>query len=97
MSSKSVLFKTTSNIRFILFGNSYNNSYQKDIFNKFVYIYIITIWRTQKENLRVGELKFIFMRKLNDYRTFIKLMPNQKFGKLSSALSALDNDTLLDL
>ena len=77
-------FKPSSNIRFIFFDNTYNNPRQKNICNTFVYIYIITIWRTRKENLRIGDLKNLFIKKLIDYMKFIKLISSQKFEKLSA-------------
>ena len=59
-------FKPSSNIRFIYFDNMYNNAYQKNICNIFIYIYVITVWRTRKENLRIGVLKKLFVRKFSD-------------------------------
>ena len=90
-------FKPSSNIRFIFFDTSYNTDHQRIICNTFVYIYVITVWRMRKENLRIGDLKFIFIRKLNDYKMFLKHIQNRKFEKVSLALSAIDTDTLLDL
>ena len=90
-------FKPSSNIRFLFLDNSYNNSYQKNICNAFIYIYILTIWRTRKENLRIGDMKIIFIRKLNDYKAFLKLIPKRKFEKLSIALSALDTEISFSL
>ena len=90
-------FKPLSNIRFIYFDNLYNSRIQKTICNTFIYIYIITIWRNRKENLRIGDLKVDFIRKLDDYMNFIKHMPNHRFEKLSGELSVIDIETLLDL
>ena len=90
-------FIPSSNIRFLYFDNVYSNLYQKNICNIFIYIYIITIWRTRKENLRIGDLKCMFIRKLSDYKSFIKHMPSRKCEKLSRELLALDIDALLDL
>ena len=90
-------FKPSSNIRFVYFDNKYINHSQKTICNTFIYIYIISIWRTRKENLRIGDMKKKILRKLNDYMSFIKLMPNHKFEKLSEDLSLLDNEILIDL
>ena len=74
-------FKPSSNIRFLYFDNPYNNLYQKNVCNIFIYIYIITIWRTRKENLRIGDLKCLIIRKLSDYRNFIKHIANRKCKK----------------
>ena len=90
-------FMPSSNIRFLYFDNTFNNSSQKNICNIFIYIYIITIWRTRKENLRIGDIKKLFIRKLVDYGKFIKLISSQKFEKLSTDLSAIDIDSLIDL
>ena len=90
-------FKPSSNIKFIFFDNSYINSYQNIICNLFIYIYVITIWRTRKENLRIGDLKNVFIRGLSYYKNLIKHMPSKKCKKLSEKLSALDIDKLIDL
>ena len=90
-------FKPSSNIRFLYFDNPYNNLYQKNVCNIFIYIYIITIWRTRKENLRIGDLKCLIIRKLSDYRNFTKHMPTRKCKKISEELSALNIDNLIDL
>jgi hypothetical protein len=62
------------------------------------YLSIFTsIWRTRKENLRIGDLKNMIIRKLIDYRKFKKLISNQKFEKLSEELSVLDINILINL
>ena len=90
-------FRPSSNIRFIYFDNVYSSLYQKNICNIFLYIYIITIWRTRKENLRIGNLKFIMLRRLEEYKQFIKHVPNTRCEKLSSDLSNVDIDFLMKL
>ena len=90
-------FKPSSNIKFLYFDNIYNNSYQKNVCNIFIYIYIITIWRNRKENLRIGNLKWFVIRKLSEYCEIIKYMPNHKFETLSKDLSSLDIDHLSNL
>ena len=50
-------FMPSSNIKFIYFDTRYSNSNQKNICNMFLYIYIITLWKTRKENLRIETLK----------------------------------------
>ena len=89
-------FTSSSNIRFIFFDNLYANSHQKTICNIFIFIYIITIWRTRKENLRIGDLKYTFMRRLSDYKTFLQHMPTHKCKKLSEELSMLHIGILKD-
>ena len=91
-------FTPISNIRFIYFDNVYSNLSQKHICNIFIYTYIITIWRTRKENLRIGDMKYMIIRKLSDYRSFIMHMPSQKYKKnLSEELLTLDLELLIDL
>ena len=90
-------FKPSSNIKFIFFDNSYINSYQNIICNLFIYTYVITIWRTRKENLRIGDLKNVFIRGLSNYKNLIKHMPSKKCKKLSDKITALDIDKLIDL
>ena len=90
-------FTPSSNIKFLYFDNVYSDLYQKDICNIFIYIYVITVWRTRKENLRIGDLKCSIIRKLSDYKNFIKHMPSKKCKKISDNISALDVDSLIDL
>ena len=90
-------FKPTSNIRFIYFDNVYISSYQKNTCNVFLYVYIIAIWRTRKENLRIGNLKCVFIRKLSEYRETIKHISNDKFIKLTNDLYSFDTDQLMNL
>ena len=90
-------FEPSSNIRFIYFDNVYSCTRQKNICNIFIYLYVITIWRTRKENLRIGDLKHMILSKFSDYRNFLKHLPSQKYQKLSEELQTLDIDNLLDL
>ena len=59
-------FKPVSNIRFLYFDSFYLNGHQKKICNLFLVVYITTVWRTRKENLRIGKLKTIFINKVMD-------------------------------
>ena len=62
-------FKPLSNIRFLYLDSFYLDLYQKRICNLFLAVYISTVWRTRKENLRIGKLKIIFKKKaINDIR-----------------------------
>ena len=62
-----------------------------------LYIYIVSIWRTRKENLRIGNLKCVIVRKLREYQKFIKNMPNQKSEKLYKDLESIDLDNIINL
>ena len=55
-------FKPSSNIRFLYFDNVYRDLYQKRISNLFLVVYICTVWKTRKENLRIGNLRKILIR-----------------------------------
>ena len=90
-------FTPSSPIRFLYFDNIYINSSQKNICNVFLYIYIITIWRTRKENLRIANLKHAIIRKLHEYRSFIKQMPNQISKRISEDLAGIDIDNMINL
>ena len=55
-------FNPSSNIRFLYFDSFYQDLYQKRISNLFLVVYICTVWRTRKENLRIGNLRNILIR-----------------------------------
>ena len=59
-------FKPQSNIRFLYFDSFYLDVYQKRICILFLTMYIITVWKTRKENLRIGKMKKIFIKKVID-------------------------------
>ena len=88
-------FKPSSNIKFIYFDTVYSSSFQKNICNVFLYVYIITIWRTRKEHLRIGNLKSMVVSKVSQYRGFLKHLPRKKYYKISKDVSSLDLDNLL--
>ena len=50
-------FRPDSNIKFLFFDSSYSNVFQQRICNMFVAMYVSTVWRNRKENLRIGILK----------------------------------------
>ena len=54
-------FKPISNIKFIYFDTEYTRLYQETICNIFLYVYILTLWKTRKEHLRVGILKHMII------------------------------------
>ena len=90
-------FKPLSPIRFLYFDNIYNNARQKNICNIFLYIYIISIRRNRKENLRIGNFKHLFIRNLNDYQKFTNPMQNHRGEKLSNDLKNIDMDNIFNL
>ena len=90
-------FTPVSNIKFLYFDSCYESLYQKIICNTFLYVYILSIWRTRKENLRVGILKKLIIKRASDYFEFIKLLPNTKLDEILQEISRLDMDGLLRL
>ena len=90
-------FRPTTNIRFLYFDANYDNPFQRTICNTFLYIYIITIWKTRKENLRIGILKTIIVKRLSDHFNFMKLLPNNRLDKVFEKFSRLDIDSLINL
>ena len=59
-------FKPGSNIWFLYYDSFYLNMYQKRICILFLTVYIITVWKTRKENLRIGKLKNLFIKRVID-------------------------------
>ena len=55
-------FNPSSNIRFLYFDSFYQDLYQRRICNVFLVVYICTVWRTRKENLRLGNLQKMLIR-----------------------------------
>ena len=90
-------FRPNSNIRFLFYDNVYENSYQRNICNIFIYIYIITIWKTRKENLRIGNLKHMIIRRFIGHIEFLKHMPNHKLETFIEQTSRLDFENLISI
>ena len=90
-------FKPTSNIKFLYFDVAYNSLYQKTLCNIFLYIYIVTIWKTRKENLRIGILKSMIVKRVFDHFIFIKHVPNHKLENICEDISRLDMESLIDI
>ena len=90
-------FKPTSNIRFLYFDQKYCNVTQKNICNMFLYLYISTIWKTRKENIRIGILKNIMLRRISNHINFIEQMPNHSVENLFGNISSLDVKNLANL
>ena len=59
-------FKPGSNIRFLYYDSFHLNMYQKRICILFLTVYIVTVWKTRKENLRIGKLKNLFIKRVID-------------------------------
>ena len=90
-------FKPTSNVKFLYFDTTYANLYQKTVCNTFLYIYILTLWRSRKENLRIGILKSMIVNRITDHLNFIKLLPNIKLDEVLQEISSLDIDSLINI
>ena len=65
-------FIPVSNIKFICYDNKYRNRRQQNICNIFISAYILTIWKTRKENLRIGIIKKMIINKSQDIINIIK-------------------------
>ena len=89
-------FKPLSPIRFLYFDNMYTDSRQKNICNIFLYMYIVTIWKTRKENLRIGNLKNMIIRNLNEYQIFIKHITTHRSEKISKDFANINIDDMIN-
>ena len=90
-------FRPTSNIKLLYFDNIFENVQQKNVCNMLIASYIICVWRTRKENLRIGILKKIICKKiLSLVDSLIKSpgYPLQKFG--GDYISKIDLNGLLN-
>ena len=90
-------YKPTSNIRFLYFDVIYESSLQMTICNTFLYIYILTLWKNRKENLRIGILKTMIVKSISEHFNFIKLLPNIKLDEVFQEISRLDMDNLINI
>ena len=72
-------FRPSSNIRFLYFDNFYENIYQKRICNLFLVLYICTVWRSRKENLRIEILKNILIRAAKENVEIMKHRTQKSF------------------
>ena len=90
-------FKPMSNIKFIYFDNTYRNRQQRNICNLFISAYILTIWKTRKENLRIAILKNMVINKVLEIINIIKYMPNHISEEdLGYNLNNIEPSDLLD-
>ena len=91
-------FKPMSNIKLIYFDDKYRNGQQKNMFNFFISAYILTIWRTRKENLRIGILKKMVINKVLEIVNIMKFMPNHTDEEdLGYHLNNIEPSDLLDI
>ena len=92
-------FKPSSNIRFLYFDSFYINSHQRNICNMFLSMYITTVWRTRKENLRIGILKQQFIKRVIGNFEIRKQIPRQniekKYGPYSNKLNFQELNNLM--
>ena len=59
-------------------------------------MYILTIWKMRKENLRIGLLKSMILKQISNYFDFVKILPNTKLDEVLQEISRLDMDNLLN-
>ena len=91
-------FNPTSNIKLIYFDNKYRNRQQKNICNIFIAAYILTVWKTRKENLRIGILKMMIINKCITTIDTMKHMPNISVEtELGNYITKLDSRILLGI
>ena len=64
-----------SNLRIMYFDNKCINHEQKNICNILLSVYVITVWKIRKENLRIA--KSMIMKKCLDIIETTKHKPNQ--------------------
>ena len=89
-------FTPTSNIKFIYFDNKYRNRQQKNMCNIFISAYILTVWKTRKENLRIGILKNMIINKCMGTIDTMKHMPNISLeAALGNYITKIDSQILL--
>ena len=89
-------FKPTSNIKCLYFDNTYSNRQQRNICNMFIVSYILTIWRTRKENLRIAIIKKMIVNKCLYVIDTFKHMPNHTVERfIGNYLPKLDPMVIL--
>ena len=89
-------FKPISNIKCIYFDNTYRNNQQKNICNIFISAYILTMWKTRKENLRIAILKHMIINECLRVIETIEHLPDHTCEKvLGDYLIKIEPITLL--
>ena len=84
-----------SNIKVIYLDNKYSTIEQKKICNLFISIYILTVWRNRKENLRIGIMKRRVISKVIQTINTVKQMQN--ISREKNIGNCLDRIDLMDL
>ena len=91
-------FKPVSNIRFIYYDNKYRNRQQQNICNILISTYILTVWKTRKENLRIAIVKKMIINKSQDIINIIKYISKTHIDKvLGNYLDKFEPELLLRL
>ena len=84
-------FKPDSNIRFLYFDSTYIDIYQRRVCNLFLAVYISIVWRKRKENLRIGVLKSLLIRKAHEIMDIRRQVLNKSleeiYGQYSTRLT----------
>ena len=91
-------FKPVSNIKFIYLDNKYENRQQQNICNIFISAYILTVWKTRKENMRIAIVKKMIINKSQDIINIIKHISKTSVEKvLGNYLEKIEAEILLGL
>ena len=91
-------FKPVSNIKFIYLDNRYGNRQQQNICNIFITAYILTVWKTRKENMRIAIVKKMIINKSQDIINIIKHISKTPVKKvLGNYLEKIDPEILQGL
>ena len=90
-------FKPISNIKLLYYDVIYDSLYQKTVCNIFLYIYIITVWKNRKENLRIGILKYKIIRKVIEHLEFLKHIPNKDIEKTLKRMARINIENLVNI
>ena len=91
-------FKPVSNIKFIYLDNRYENGQQQNICNIFISAYILTVWKTRKENMRIAIVKKMIINKSQDIINIIKHISKTPVKKvLGNYLEKIEPEILLGL
>ena len=90
-------FKPQADLKIIYFDNKYISHDQKNICNRLLSAYVITVWKTRKENLRIAILKNMIVNKSQEMIEIIKHKSNQTTDNvLGNHLSKIEPRVLLE-
>ena len=91
-------FNPNCNIRFLYYDSFYQKLYQKRVCNLFLALYICTVWRSRKENLRIGILSSVLKRAIKEnlevMRQLTKKSLEELFGPYGKRLTCEELDKL---